>query len=260
MKYSFQNCVTEWSYVSGKKYGDPFNEVQLDVAFKDPDGVEMRIPAFWAGEQVWSVRYASPKVGTHLYRTICSDTTNSDLHGQEDTLKVAPYEGDNPLLRRGPLRVAANRRHLEHQDGTPFLWLGDTWWMGFCKRLKWPEEFKELAADRVSKGFNLIQIVAGLYPDMEPFDERGMNEAGFPWEKDFSRISPSYFDMADLRLAHLVGSGLVPCIVGFWGYFIDVAGAEVLKKHWRYLIARWGAYPVVWCSAGEALSRPYAQQ
>ena len=26
-----------------------------------------------------------------------------------------------------------------------------------------------------------------------------------------------------------------------------------LKKHWRYLIARYGAYPVIWCAAGEAL-------
>jgi hypothetical protein len=25
-----------------------------------------------------------------------------------------------------------------------------------------------------------------------------------------------------------------------------------MKKHWRYLIARWGAMPVVWCAAGEA--------
>jgi hypothetical protein len=45
----------------------------------------------------------------------------------------------------------------------------------------------------------------------------------------------------------------MPCIVGFWGYFIACAGAEALKKHWRYLVARWGAYPVVWCAAGEAL-------
>jgi hypothetical protein len=27
----------------------------------------------------------------------------------------------------------------------------------------------------------------------------------------------------------------------------------VLEQHWRYLIARYGAYPVVWCAAGEAL-------
>jgi len=28
---------------------------------------------------------------------------------------------------------------LEHSDGTPFLWLGDTWWMGLTTRLDWPD-------------------------------------------------------------------------------------------------------------------------
>ena len=54
----------------------------------------------------------------------------------------------------------------------PFFWLGDTWWMGLTKRLLWPEGFKLLTADRVKKGFTVIQIVAGLYPDMVPFDSR----------------------------------------------------------------------------------------
>jgi hypothetical protein len=129
--------------------------------------------------------------------------------------------------------------------------------MGLCDRLVWPSGFQELAADRVAKGFSIVQIVAGLYPDMEPFDDRGANEAGFPWSRDFSTVNPAYFDMADLRIAHLVRSGLVPCIVGFWGFFLDVAGSEVLRNHWRYLVARYGAYPVVWCVAGEALMRYY---
>jgi len=38
--------------------------------------------------------------------------------------------------------------------------------MGLCKRLKWPEGFETLLADRVRKGFSVIQIIAGLYPDM----------------------------------------------------------------------------------------------
>ena len=256
MRYCCQNCVTEWSFSSGKTYRDPFNEVQLDLLFIDPDGEEHTVPAFWAGEQTWRVRYAPAMLGTHRYRSICSDPDNPDLDGQEGILQVTPYEGSNPLVQHGRLRVAADRRHLEHRDGTPFFWLGDTWWMGFCKRLKWPEGFQELTADRVTKGFTVIQIVAGLYPDMEPFDPRGANEAGFPWERDFSRINPSYFDMADLRIAHLVRFGLVPCIVGSWGFFIDFAGPTVLKKHWRNLAARYGAYPVVWCAAGEALM-PY---
>ena len=255
-----QNCMAEFSLRSAKRSDDPFNEIELDVVFTGPDGAERTVPAFWAGDNVWRFRYASTLVGTHSYRTVCSDATNPDLHGREGMLEVVPYEGSNPLLSRGPLRVSADHRCLEHADGTPFFWLGDTWWMGLCKRLKWPGEFQSLAADRVAKGFTLIQIVAGLYPDMPPFDERGANEAGYPWELDYARINPAYFDMADLRINHLVESGLVPCIFACWGYYMQLAGADVLKKHWRYIIARWGAYPVVWCLAGEALMPWYVDR
>lgn len=255
VRHAIQNWAVEFLFSSGKVYRDPFNEVELDVIFTDPDGEEKRVPAFWAGEQIWLVRYASPKVGKHRYQTVCSDESNHDLHGQEGVLEVSPYEGNNPLLKHGPLRVSANRRYLEHYDGTPFFWLGDTWWMGLCKRLGF-DEFRLLTADRVAKRFTVIQIVAGLYPDMPAFDERGANEAGFPWEKDFTRINPAYFDMADLRIGLLVRSGLVPCIVGCWGYYLTWMGLDKMKQHWRYLVARYGAYPVVWCLAGEG-TMPY---
>jgi hypothetical protein len=156
--------------------------------------------------------------------------------------------------------VAPTKRTLEHEDGTPFFWLGDTWWMGLCRRLPWPGGFQTLTADRVLKGFSVIQIVAGLYPDMPAFDERGANEAGFPWEKNYARLNPNYFDMADLRINWLVRSGLVPCIVGCWGYFLPWTGVEGMKKHWRNLIARYGAYPVVWCLAGEATMAYYLSE
>ena len=229
MRHVMQNCATEWSYSSGRPYADPFNDVVLDVEVTDPDGEAHRVPAFWAGEQTWTVRYASPKIGAHRYRSICSDAENADLHDQEDVLEVGPYEGDNPVLRHGPLRVSSNQRHLEHRDGTPFFWLGDTWWMGLCQRLTWPGAFQQLGADRIGKGFTVIQIVAGLYPDMPQFDERGANEAGYPWEQDYGRINPAYFDMADVRIQWLVRSGLVPCIVGCWGYFLPWMGVETMS-------------------------------
>lgn len=252
-KHSKQNCMVEWSFSSKKEYADPFNEVEVSAVFIEPGGEEKVVPAFWAGRNVWRVRYASYKVGKHYLRTVCSDTSNPDLHSQERSLEVIPYTGENPLFQHGPLKVSQDRRYLEHVGGKPFFWLGDTWWMGLVKRLKWTEGFKFLTADRVKKGFTVIQIVAGLYPDMAPFDPRGANEAGFPWEEDYSRINPTYFDMADRRIDWLVKNGLVPCIVGSWGYFIEFAGEETMKKHWRNLVARYGAYPVVWCVAGEAL-------
>jgi hypothetical protein len=72
------------------------------------------------------------------------------------------------LFKHGPIRVAADRRHFEYADGTPFFWLGDTWWMGLSHRLHFPDEFAQLAADRKAKGFNVIQIVAGLIPGHVP--------------------------------------------------------------------------------------------
>ena len=220
----------------------------------DPDGKETVVPAFWAGGSFWGVRYSSSLIGRHVLETTCSDETNADLHGRRELLEVTPYRGDNPLLRHGPLTVSPDRTHLRHRDGTPFFWLADTWWMGLTKRLTWPAGFDTLTEDRVAKGFSAVLIVAGLYPDMFPFDPRGANEAGFPWEEDYSRLNPAYFDLADRRIGRLVARGLVPCIVGAWGYFIEYAGEQVMKRHFRNLVARYGAWPVVWCVAGEAIS------
>jgi len=255
-RYAIQNVATEWSYSSGKRYRDPFNEIELDAVFEDPRGRELRVPAFWSGGNVWSVRFAPPAAGRYKYRTICSDAANSDLHNRTGELEASAYSGDNPLYRHGPVRVAADRLHFEHTDGAPFFWLGDTWWMALCRRLRWPSDIRTLTADRVRKGFTVVQIVAGLYPDMPAFDPRGANEAGYPWEKDYARINPAYFDMADLRIQYLAEHGLAPCIVGGWGYHLPLLGIERMKRHWRNLVARWGAYPVVWCLAGEG-TMPY---
>lgn len=252
------NFVTELRFASTTEHTDPFNDVSLDAVFTDPDGAQRRVPAFWAGGNVWKVRYASPAAGSHRFRLECSDVSDSGLHRLEGSVEIEPYQGGNPLYRHGPIRNAADGRHFEHADGTPFLWVGDTWWMSLCRRMGWPDDFQALTADRKAKGFNLIQIVAGLYPDQGAFDARGANETGFPWEADYQRIRPEYFDAADRRLTYLVEQGLVPCIVGAWGYHLPWLGPKKMKQHMRYLVARYGAMPVVWCVAGE-FNLPYYQ-
>lgn len=246
------NVPCEITFTAQHPHADPFMEVVLDVLFTDPAGQARKVPAFWAGGATWKVRYASPLVGKHSWHSECNAADDTGLHGIAGTVEIKRFRGDNPLFKHGPVRVAADKRHFEHADGTPFLWLGDTWWMGLCHRLHWPDEFQQLTADRKAKGFDIIQIVAGLYPDMPPFDPRGANEAGFPWEAEYARIRPEYFDAADQRLRYLVDQGMTPCLVGAWGYFMPWMGAAKLEAHWRYLIARYAAWPVIWCAAGEA--------
>ena len=245
------NVPIELTFTAAQSYQNIGKDVQLDVVFHGPDRAEWKVPAFWAGGTKFHVRFAAPRPGRYTWSSVSTNPKDAGLHGQTGELVVQPYLGQNPLFLHGALRVAADRRHFAYADGTPFFWLGDTWWMGLCQRLHWPDEFQQLAADRKAKGFNVIQIVAGLYPDMPAFDPRGASEAGFPWEKDYSRIRPEYFDRADRRLAYLVDQGFVPCIVGAWGYHLTWMGTERIKEHWRYLIARYAALPVVWCAAGE---------
>ena len=129
-----QNQPTEWSLKSGKSYPDPFNQVELDVLLTHSSGEEWRLPAYWSGNNEWRVRFAPPRRGTYSFRTVCSDEENRDLNGLEGRLKAKAYRGRNPLLKHGFIEVMKDQRHFQHADGTPFFWLGDTWWMGLCSR------------------------------------------------------------------------------------------------------------------------------
>ncbi|MFN0087350.1 MAG: DUF5060 domain-containing protein [Blastocatellia bacterium] len=132
------NRMVEFTFESARPYQDPFNEITLDALFTDPSGVRRRVPAFWAGGMTWRVRYASPITGVHRFYTECSDPGNAGLHAVRGEVTITPYQGGNSLFRHGPIRVADDNRHFAHADGTPFFWLGDTWWMGLAKRLQAP--------------------------------------------------------------------------------------------------------------------------
>ena len=173
---------------------------------------------------------------------------DQEYHG---VLEATPYSGENPLLRHGPIQMSENGRYLSHADGTPFFWLADSWWHGMTTRFQWPEDFKMLTRDRSEKGFSVIQFAVGFPCDIVEFDNRGANEAGFPISRDYRKINPAYFDLVDLRIQHLVDSGLVPNVLGTWGYHLPWFGVENMKRYWRYIIARYGAYPVSWTVAGE---------
>ena len=250
------NRVAEISLVPRRTYQNPFMAVELDAIITQPDGKQIRVPGFWAGGNRWCFRYSSPKPGKFAWRTECSDRTNPTLHAAEGKIEVVAYAGDNPLCCHGFIRVAKDRRHFEHADGTPFFWLGDTWWKGLCKRLTW-EGFQELTTDRRAKGFTVVQIVCGVYPDEGLFEPRWENEGGKPYlTRDFTVVNPAYFDYADRRIKHLVEAGIVPAIVGGWGRGdcngMQMAGVAGIKRHWRNLIARFGAYPTVWIIGGES--------
>ena len=102
VKRAETNRMVELSFTSTTRYSDPFNDVQLDVVFTQPDGTQLRVPAFWAGGDQWQVRYASGQPGVHEYRSECTDKSNASLQGVGGRVEITPYSGHNPLYRHGP--------------------------------------------------------------------------------------------------------------------------------------------------------------
>ena len=137
-----QGKVFETSFESSKDYKKPFMEIEVDVIFSNGKK-EWKVPAFWDGGKTWKVRFSTPEKGEYSYHAVATDKSNTGLNTGKNTLMVTEYTGDNPLYQRGKLRVTKDQRHFEFSDGTPFFWLGDTWWKGLCKRISY-EGFQKL--------------------------------------------------------------------------------------------------------------------
>src|SRR5438445_8834129 len=92
------NTPAEIIFTATTRPRDPFNEVTLDAVFTDPAGHTFRVPAFWDGGNIWKVRYSSPVVGRHDFRT---ERTPNDLGLNRLTgqVKITPYRGANPLSK-----------------------------------------------------------------------------------------------------------------------------------------------------------------
>ena len=245
--------VAEIDLTSSKTYANPYGEVDVTVTFTGPRGESVTRPTFWDGGSAWKVRFAPTAVGSWNWQTECSDQTNDGLNGRSGRLECLPAEGGNPCYRHGFLQVSDNRRHFVHADGTPFFWLGDTHWqMPDTERLdacNHPEhagqtcphggQFQHLVADRRAKGFTVYQT----YPS-------ATNPAW--WTTPYTAINPQRFrDVFDVQMNHLAEQGFVIAL-GF-GHFNNSTRIPVddLRRWARYLVARYGAHPVVWITCQE---------
>jgi hypothetical protein len=205
-------------------------------------GLSFTVPAFWDGGQRWLVRFAAPHAGRWSYRVRSAD---GQLGGASGRLEAADWsaeeKAENPT-RHGFVRVASEGpragRTFAYEDGTPFLWIGDTWWNWTRKGIAF-EHFKQLVDDRSAKGFSVGQM---FLP----------GEGGFVDPKtelpDLDRLHD-----VEKMIAYANAKGITVWIHAVWGGKGDREIAEngKLVRWWRYVVDRLAAYNVVWVLAGE---------
>jgi hypothetical protein len=211
------------------------------------EGKRLTITGFWDGGKNWKVRFAPPAAGQWSYRVESGDT---GLDGKEGTLTCSEWTEEqkqaNPV-RRGFLRVCRSGpragRYFEYADGTPFFWLGDTWW-NWTKREISMASFQKLADDRAEKGFNVGQLF---------FAGRGWGRSSSLLDRGCNELDVEHFRRVEKMIEYANGKGITVWIHGWWSRrgMNESIGVEKVRRWQRYLVHRLCAYNVIWVLAGE---------
>lgn len=146
----------ETSLTSQVSYSNPYKDVTLSVTYTGPGGQTLNTYGFWDGGSAFKIRAAFSQTGTWQWVTTCSDTANSGLHNKSGTVTVSAYSGTNSIYTHGFLKVHSGKRYLVFNDGTPFLWTGDTAWVAPLKATL--SDWQTYINDRATKKFSVVQI------------------------------------------------------------------------------------------------------
>lgn len=155
-----------------------------------------------------------------------------------------------------PLTLSTNRHYLQHADGTPFFWLGDTAWELFHRLTR--EEITRYLDNRESKGFNVIQAV--ILAEMD--GPRAPNRYGdLPLENlDPERPNASYFKLVDWVVTQAKQRGMYVSLLPTWGdkvLRLWGQGPEIFNEvnayHYGYFLGeRYKRFPnIIWMVGGD---------
>lgn len=245
------------SFTGNYRYENPLQDVEFTVTFTSPSGQEHAVDGFWDGGYDWRVRFMPGEQGVWRFVTHCSDSA-SGLDNREGSFLCTPPDPATRFGQHGPLRLADNRRHLVHADGTPFLWLADTCWNGPLQSTA--EEWEDYLRVRISQQFNAVQFVAMQFITA-PYGDRNGQPAFYGTEH--VSINANFFRRMDARIDALNRVGLLGVPALLWA--AEWSTPEVNRANpgsWlperdcilltRYIVARWGAHHVAWILPGDA--------
>lgn len=251
MKSIRQFELGELEFRAAPGAANPWAEVELRAVFSGPDGQTLALDGFYDGADRWGIRFCPPARGRWSYRTACRALPALD--GREGTVDVAAPSERTPLARHGGLlKVDGAHQGLTYTDGTPFFWLGDTWW--FCpsdhiplersNRPDIPSMYRHLLEIRRRQGFTVLHM-AFLRTI------RGTEALSFARTLRDPVFDVRYWQTADRYMALANEAGLIPAIAVGWSVNYTAYSLDELRHVWRYVVARYGSFAVTWLICGE---------
>jgi len=241
--------VFEVALESSRGYDNPFWDVTIQVNFISPSGKRESVGVFWDGGRTWRVRFCPDEEGEWRWQSECSDSANTNLHERRGNFRCIPYEDDNHLYLHGTPKLSEDRRYFVYADGTPFFWLSDTAWNGVLRAKE--DDWNQYLQSRRQQGFTAIQFVSTQWRGHTK-DSHG--ETAFVGTER-TRLNPQFFQRLDAKVAAINEHGLIAAPVVLWALGERDPGRALSEEDAirvaRYIVARWGAYQVIWLLGGD---------
>lgn len=178
----------------------------------------------------------------------------SSIHygrAQEDS-----WQGPSVDFSHGKLQVSANGRYLEHKDGTPFLYIGDTAWELFHRLNE--QEVEKYLENRRAKGFTVIQAV--ILAELDGLNTP--NAYGETPLTDNNILEPNekYYKWVDKVIRMAEAKGLYIGLLPTWGDKVDKQwgkGPEIFNPMYAGLYGTWlgrrykNFKNIIWINGGD---------
>jgi len=260
------------AFTSKSNKANPYMDVtDFKVTFTGPGGVELTLPGFYTGGQIWKVRFSPTSAGTFTYLT--SSTQDTSLNGLTGTV---PPGIANPN-GHGAVRVdPALPHHYLYDDGTRYFQMGyEIDWLGLMDFGDVTITKAKTLVDMVSaNGFSEVNLeLYGYDTSWKP----GITSAydfgpptQFPWggsnaAPDNTKMNEAFWQNYDRVIAYLFEKGLNAHI--FCKFVRTYGGNELVgwptknspeeDMYLTYLTARYQAYSnVFWDLIKESYEEP----
>ena len=220
--------VKEIVLTAQNQYENPYRDVDCWVQLQGP-GFNKRVYGFWDGGQTFKVRIVATRPGEWTWNSGSNQPDDNGLTEKKGAFIATKWtekqKEQNPN-RRGFIRATSNGHALEYADGTPFFFIGDTWWAASTWRYpmsghdpdpEWqpgPENltFENIFHYRQKQGYNSVAMIAA-YPNWrnDEYNARYIDEQGIgvrqAWEKWGTPSAKDMHDEAGNLPFELTGSG-----------------------------------------------------
>ena len=173
--------IKEITLEAKNEYQNPYTEIECWVELIG-SGFKKRIYGFWDGGNTFRIRIAATKPGEWTW-TSGSNQTDVGLNKKSGSFSAINWTEqeikENPN-RRGFIEATPNGHALQYADGTPFFFIGDTWWAAATWRYpltniapdpNWvpsPEgiSLENILHYRKKQGYNSLAMIAS-YPNWD---------------------------------------------------------------------------------------------